>query len=87
MDNVVSRMTICSGSSRDGGPVLTAQCPQPGLSSGAPPLLDGAKGRVKVLGLWDFPGGPVIKTLHFQCRGYRFNSWGTKILLAMWYSQ
>ena len=23
----------------------------------------------------DFPGGPVIKTLHFQCRGGRFNPW------------
>ena len=24
---------------------------------------------------WDFPGGPVAKTLHFQCRGPRFNPW------------
>ena len=23
----------------------------------------------------DFPGGPVAKTTHFQCRGPRFNSW------------
>ena len=23
----------------------------------------------------DFPGGPVIKSLHFQCRGGRFNPW------------
>ena len=21
---------------------------------------------------WDFPGGPVVKTLHFQCRGHGF---------------
>ena len=31
---------------------------------------------------WDFPGGPVFKTLHFYCRGFRFNSSsGTNILL------
>ena len=23
----------------------------------------------------DFPGGPVVKTLGFQCRGHRFNPW------------
>ena len=23
----------------------------------------------------DFPGGPVVRTLHFQCRGHRFNPW------------
>ena len=23
----------------------------------------------------DFPGGPVVKTSHFHCRGHRFNSW------------
>ena len=23
----------------------------------------------------DFPGGPVAKTLSFQCRGPRFDSW------------
>ena len=28
--------------------------------------------------LRDFPGGPVVKALHFQCRGYRFNSWSGK---------
>ena len=27
----------------------------------------------------DFPGGPAVKTLHFQCRGCGFNPWGTKI--------
>ena len=28
----------------------------------------------------DFPGGPVIKTLSFHCRGHRFNPGrGTKI--------
>ena len=32
---------------------------------------------------WDFPRGPVVKTLHCQCRGHGFNSWlGTKILRA-----
>ena len=24
---------------------------------------------------WDFPGGPVAKTLHSQCRGPGFNPW------------
>ena len=25
--------------------------------------------------LWDFPGGPVTKTLHSQCKGPRFDPW------------
>ena len=29
---------------------------------------------------WDFPGGPVIKTLGFQCRGHGYDHWSrTKI--------
>ena len=28
--------------------------------------------RAKKNGPWGFPGGPVVKTLHFQCREYRF---------------
>lgn len=27
----------------------------------------------KRLSLEDFPDGPVVKILHYQCRGYRFN--------------
>ena len=23
----------------------------------------------------DFPGGPVVKTLHFHCRGLGFDPW------------
>ena len=23
----------------------------------------------------DFPGGPVVRTLHFHCRGCRFDPW------------
>ena len=23
----------------------------------------------------DFPGSPVVKTLHFHCRGHRFDPW------------
>ena len=23
----------------------------------------------------DFPGGPVVKTLHFHCRGHGFHPW------------
>ena len=30
-------------------------------------------GIVKMTGR-DFPGGPVVKTLSFQCRGHRFDS-------------
>ena len=31
----------------------------------------------------DFPGGPVVKTLHFHCRGYEFDpGWRTKISQA-----
>ena len=27
----------------------------------------------------DFPGGPMVKTLYFQCKGNEFNPWlGTK---------
>ena len=25
--------------------------------------------------LRDFPGGPVVKTAHFHCRGCRFDPW------------
>ena len=28
---------------------------------------------------WDFPGGPVVKTSFFQCRGPRFDPWVRKI--------
>ena len=36
----------------------------------------------------DFPGDPVIKTQHFQCRGTGSNpGWGTKILQAAWNGQ
>ena len=32
---------------------------------------------------WDFLGGPVVKTLHFQCRGPRFDPWsGNRTLHA-----
>ena len=36
----------------------------------------------------DFPGGPVVKTPHFQCRGLWVLSWlGTRIRQAMWHGQ
>ena len=25
--------------------------------------------------MWEFSGGPVVKTLRFHCRGHRFNPW------------
>ena len=30
---------------------------------------------IKNLGQWYFPGGPVVKTPHFQFRGHRFHPW------------
>ena len=35
----------------------------------------------------DFPGGPVVKTPCFQCRGHMFNLWSGKIPHAAWCSQ
>ena len=31
--------------------------------------------RFKHPSFGDFPGGPVVRTLHFHCRGSRFNPW------------
>ena len=37
---------------------------------------------------WDFPGGPVVRTLCFHCRGPRFDPWvGAKILPATQHGQ
>ena len=42
----------------------------------------------KIIIIRDFPGGPVVKTLCFQCRGCGFNSWsGPKIPHMVWHSQ
>ena len=30
---------------------------------------------LKIDGNRDFPGGPVVKSLCFQCRGHRFDLW------------
>ena len=36
----------------------------------------------------DFPGGPVVRTQCFQCRGRTFDPWsGNKIPHAAWHSQ
>ena len=32
-------------------------------------------GKKKTTNVWDFPGSTVIKTLHFHCRGSRFDPW------------
>ena len=29
--------------------------------------------KIKKKGYLDFPGGPVVKSLLFHCRGYRFD--------------
>ena len=31
---------------------------------------------------WDFPGGPVIKTLSFHCRGHWSSRWLGKFLMS-----
>ena len=36
---------------------------------------------------WDFPGGPVVKTLRSQCRGYGFDPWSGKVLHDVWHGQ
>ena len=33
----------------------------------------------RVSELWDFPDGPVAKTLHSQCRGHGFDPWSGKL--------
>ena len=33
----------------------------------------------KINKCWDFPGGPVVKTPCFHCRGHRFDPWLGKI--------
>ena len=35
----------------------------------------------------DFPGGPVVKTPSFHCKGCRFDPWSGKIPHATWCSQ
>ena len=36
--------------------------------------------KEKIKNVWDFRGGPVVKTPRFQCRGCGFNPWlGNKI--------
>ena len=35
----------------------------------------------------EFPGGPVVRTQCFHCRGHGFNPWGNKILHATWHGQ
>ena len=51
----------------------------------------GEKGQGKWLfktGVFGLPGGVMVKTLCFLCRGHGFNPWwGTKIPQAMWHSQ
>ena len=39
------------------------------------PLLDNKHHRVKDLYSGDFPGGSVVKTLCFHCRGHGFDPW------------
>ena len=46
--------------------------------SGNPGLIitpDPLRSNIEKCLLEDFPGGPVVKTQCFQCRGHMFNSW------------
>ena len=38
-------------------------------------LANPARGSETRVSVRDFPGGPVAKTLHFYCRGLRFDLW------------
>ena len=41
-----------------------------------PTLQHSGKGRIGLKRDWgDFPGSPVVKTTHFQCRGHGFDPW------------
>ena len=42
-----------------------------GVSSVVPGFLT----NCETVNLWEFPGGPVIKTQYFQCRGHGFLPW------------
>ena len=40
---------------------------------------------IKIELILEFPGGPVVRTLHVHCWGQSLSpGWGTKILKAMW---
>ena len=40
-------------------------------------------GRVLLKTWRNFPGGLIVKTLHFQCRGHGFDPWSGKILCVV----
>ena len=37
--------------------------------------LFGQEMPIKIHTLGEFPGGPVVRTLHFDCRGHGFDPW------------
>ena len=46
------------------------------------------EGRLGSTLRWDLPGGPVLKTRHFHCRGQgSIPGQGTNILHAVWHGQ
>ena len=45
------------------------------LTGEAHPCYKGQSALLKSHGLWDFPGGPVVKTLLCHCKGHKFNPW------------
>ena len=44
-------------------------------------VLNPQKKKKKKLYTWDFPGGPLAKTLSSQLRGPRFNTWSENEIL------
>ena len=49
--------------------------PEETLKAGGRPPFQKRSNRSHPKSAGDFPGRPVIKTLHFQCRGHRFDPW------------
>ena len=50
--------------------------PEKGLAPGGVVSCVGVAERsARKKGLWDFLGGPVVKTLHCQCRGLGIDPW------------
>ena len=45
------------------------------LTGEAHPRYKGQSALLKSHGLWDFPGGPVVKTLLCHCKGHKFDPW------------
>ena len=54
-------------------------CPQKRGGFFKIPFTEEVKVILKRKAEWDFPGGPVVKTLRFQCSGCGFDPWSGKL--------